>query len=98
MKIQATLKPFILEKNSSPQQFRQWIEQFKAFYQASKLDSLYTVSQQAFFRKFVSPDLISVLESKIGATTSIFEDINMPGSDSCIVVSVRLWNFKDGGS
>ena len=84
LKIQATLKPFVLEKTSSPQQFRQWIEQFKAFYQASKLDSLDTVSQQAFFRKSVSPELISVLESKIGATTPIFEDSNLPGSDSCV--------------
>ena len=84
LKVQATLKPFVLEKTSSPQQFRQWIEQFKAFYQASKLDSLDIVSQQAFFRKSVSPELISVLESKIGATTPIFEDSNLPGSDSCV--------------
>ena len=84
LKIQTTLKPFLLEKNCSPQQFRQWIAEFKAFYQASKLDSLDIVSQQAFFRKSVSPELISVLESKIGATTPIFEDSNLPGSDSCI--------------
>ena len=84
LKIQATLKPFLLEKNSSPQQFRQWIAEFKAFYAASKLESLDVKCQQAFFRKSVSPELISVLESKIGATTPIFEDSNLPGSDSCV--------------
>ncbi len=84
LKVQDTLKPFLITKDSSFQEFQQWIKQLKAFYQASKLDRVDIISQQAFFRKFVSPELISVLESQIGTTTPIFEDSNAPGTDSCI--------------
>ena len=84
LKVQDTLKPFLITKDSSFQQFQQWTKQLKAFYQASKLERLDIISQQAFFRKFVSPELISVLESQIGGTTPIFEDNNAPGTDSCV--------------
>ena len=55
---------------------------FKAFYSASNIGSLKTCAQHAFVRRSVDSDLMSVLETQITATTPIFDDENMPGTDS----------------
>ena len=83
-KVQDSLKPPLLNKDSSPTEFDSWKKAFRAFYSASRLEKLDIISQQAFFRQFISPELMSVLEAKIGTTTSIFDDANAPGTDSCL--------------
>ena len=77
-----SLRPPVLTKENSPQEFANWQKMFKAFYSASNIGSLKTCAQHAFVRRSVDSDLMSVLETQITATTPIFDDENMPGTDS----------------
>ena len=86
MKVQDSLKPFVLSKENSVLEFSQWKKEFRAFYSASKLEKLDIVGQQAFFRKYLESNLLSVLETKISTTTTIFDDENAPGTDSCFLI------------
>ena len=59
------------------------LEQFKAFFSASNLNKLTIAGQQAFFKKQLDSTLLAVLEPLITSTTPVFDDDNMPGTDSC---------------
>ena len=83
LKVQDSLKPFVLSKENSVLEFSQWKKQFRAFYAASHLEKLDIVGQQAFFRKYIESNLLSVLETKILTTTTVFNNENAPGTDSC---------------
>ena len=82
-KVQDSLKPYILSKENTPLEFTQWKLQFRAFYSASHLERIDVVGQQAFFRKYVESNLMSVLDTKITATTAIFDNELAPGTSSC---------------
>ena len=82
-KVQDSLKPYILSKENTPLEFTQWKLQFRAFYSASHLERIDIVGQQAFFRKYVESNLMSVLDTKITATTEIFDNDLAPGTSSC---------------
>ena len=82
-KVQDSLKPYILSKENTPLEFTQWKLQFRAFYSASHLERIDVVGQQAFFRKYVESNLMSVLDTKITATTEIFDNDLAPGTSSC---------------
>ena len=82
-KVQDSLKPYILSKENTPLEFTQWKLQFRAFYSASHLERIDVVGQQAFFRKYVESNLMSVLDTKITATTEIFDNELAPGTSSC---------------
>ena len=83
LKVQDSLKPFVLSKEHSVLEFSQWKKEFRAFYSASKLEKLDISGQQAFFRKYIESNLLSVLETKITRTTTVFDNDNAPGTDSC---------------
>ena len=83
LKVQDSLKPFVLSKENSVLEFSQWKKEFRAFYSASHLEKLDIVGQQAFFRKYIESNLLSVLETKISTTTTVFDNENAPGTDSC---------------
>ena len=83
LKVQDSLKPFVLSKEHSVLEFSQWKKEFRAFYSASKLEKLDISGQQAFFRKYIESNLLSVLETKITRTTTVFNNDNAPGTDSC---------------
>jgi hypothetical protein len=78
-----SLKPFILSKSHIPREFHAWKQQFKAFFSASNLNKVTVVGQQAFFKKQLDSTLLSVLDPLISTTTPVFDDENMPGTDSC---------------
>ena len=88
-KIQESLKPFILQKDHTPQDLYLWQKQYKAFHLASNLDRLNIFGQQSFFAKFIERSLMSVLDSRITATTPIFDDANLPAQDSCFSLLQR---------
>ena len=83
VKILDSLKPFILSKDHIPREFHAWKQQFKAFFSASNLNKLTVAGQQAFFKKHLDSTLMSVLDPLITSTTPVFDDENMPGTDSC---------------
>ena len=84
VKVLDSLKPFVLSKDHIPREFHVWKQQFKAFFSASNLNKLTVAGQQAFFKKQLDSTLMSVLEPLITSTTPVFEDVNMPGTDSCL--------------
>ena len=51
LKIQESLKPFVLQKDHTPRDLYLWQKQYKAFHLASKLGSLSIFGQQSFFFK-----------------------------------------------
>ena len=83
IKVQDSLRPFLLTKEHKPRELYSWQKQFRSFYSVSKLNELDTIGQQSFFFRFIDPSITSVLESKISTTTPIFDDPLRPGSDSC---------------
>ena len=83
VKVLDSLKPFVLSKDHIPREFHAWKQQFKAFFSASNLNKLTVAGQQAFFKKQLDSTLMSVLEPLITSTTPVFDDDNMPGTDSC---------------
>ena len=84
VKVLDSLKPFVLSKDHIPMEFHAWTQQFKAFFSASNLNKLTVAGQQAFFKKQLDSTLMSVLEPLITSTTPVFDDPNMPGTDSCL--------------
>ena len=84
VKVLDSLKPFILSKDHIPREFHAWKQQFKAFFSASNLNKLTVAGQQAFFKKQLDSTLLAVLEPLITSTTPVFDDANMPGTDSCL--------------
>ena len=83
IKVQDSLKPFVLSIENTPYEFLTWKKEFKAFYSASNLNQLSISGQQAFFKKHLDQSLLSVLDPLINSTTPIFDENNMPGLDSC---------------
>ena len=83
VKVLDSLKPFVLSKDHIPREFHAWKQQFKAFFSASNLNKLTVAGQQAFFKKQLDSTLLAVLEPLITSTTPVFDDDNMPGTDSC---------------
>ena len=80
----AELKPFQLEKMSSPGRFHEWKRRFESFFIASNLQKAPIVTQQAYFRQCISSQLANLLDSHISQDLSVYPDPNIAGDDSCI--------------
>ena len=78
------LKPFQLEKMSSPGRFHEWKRRFESFFIASNLQKAPIVTQQAYFRQCISSQLANLLDSHISQDLSVYPDPNIVGDDSCI--------------
>ena len=78
------LKPFQLEKMSSPGRFHEWKRRFESFFIASNLQKAPIVTQQAYFRQCISSQLANLLDSHISQDLSVYPDPNIAGDDSCI--------------
>ena len=69
------LKPgFTLSFDNTPSELKNWVLQFKAYYEASRLHQIGLEQQQAFMRKFVHPDVWTAIQNKIDMTTRIFSN------------------------
>ena len=42
--------------------------------------------------------LVTSAKPKVGNENNALNDQKIHNYDSCLLMSVRLWNFKDGGS
>ena len=81
------LKPFQLEKLSSPGRFCDWKRRFKSFFLASNLQHAPIETQIAYFRSCISPQLANLLDSKISENLSIYPDPNTPDdTSSCMTL------------
>ena len=70
------LKPsFQLSFDNSPSELRNWITQFKAYFEASNLWKLAIPQQQAFLCNALHPDIWTAIQSKIDITTRIFKNM-----------------------
>ena len=56
-KINDSLKPFKLNRDHNPIEFRAWCTQFRSFYTTSRLETLEIEEQQAYFRICLDPNL-----------------------------------------
>ena len=71
-KVNESLKPFKLAKEHTPVELRNWMRQFRSFFNTSNLETLSIEDQQAYFRICIDPALEEKLFPDIGATTPIF--------------------------
>ena len=78
IKIQESLKPFLLTRDHNPIEFRTWCLQFRSFYNASHLELLDVVDQQAYFRINIQPILADKVFDEADDNTPIF------GAYSCM--------------
>ena len=78
------LKPFQLEKMSTPGRFNEWKRRFESFFLASNLQKAAVVTQQAYFRQCISPQLANLLDSHISDDLSVYPDPDIEGNQSCI--------------
>ena len=80
----AALQPsFQLSFDNSPTEKAHWIEQFRSYYEASKLNQLDIPEQQAFLRQGVHPDVWTAISQQISPGTGIFHDPDDLEEDSC---------------
>ena len=86
VRVQDSLKPFVLTKEHSPLEFNQWASMFRAFYHSSHLERLENIGQIAFFKRFLGPSLTAILETKIDVTSPVFDDETRPGVESCFKI------------
>ena len=78
MKVNESLKPFKLTTDHNPIEFRSWCNQFKSFFNTSRLDLIQPADQQAYLRICIEPTLEARIAEKIDDQTEMF------GNNSCI--------------
>ena len=81
--IQALKPSFTLSFDSSPTELAAWIAQFKAYYEASKFETLPIPQQQAFMRHCLHPDVWTAIQQNITEETQVFKDPLHLDEDSC---------------
>ena len=82
----AELKPFQLEKNSSPGQFQEWKRRFISFFSGSGLKHAEISVQHSYFFECLSPQLAKLLDCHIDSELSIFPNPEIPNDTSCMGV------------
>ena len=81
--IQALKPSFILSFDNSPTELNIWSISFRSYFDASKLDTLPVVQQQAFLRQGLKPDVWSAIKHKINDHTPVFSNPLDLEEDSC---------------
>ena len=81
------LKPFTLEKSSTPGQFNEWKRRFESFFLSSNLGKAPVQVQQSYFRSCVSSQLANLLDSQISENLTVFPDPDTPeDTSSCMTL------------
>ena len=81
-------KPFILNRDHTPVELREWISRFTSYYNASHIEQLQLREQQAFFKSVIDPKLCAKLTDLIGAATPVF------GLNGCIGLLQQEFQLK----
>ena len=81
--IQALKPSFILSFDNTPTELNIWSISFRSYFDASKLDTLPVVQQQAFLRQGLKPDVWSAIKHKINDHTPVFSNPLDLEEDSC---------------
>ena len=84
---QLLLKPFELSLEHKPTELKQWIRQFRVFYDASSFSAAPISQQQGYMRTCVNEELQVLVFDKVDDNTQIFTD--SPTSLSCISLIER---------
>ena len=79
-KVNNTLKPPILTQENTPAELRAWIEQFRAFFNSSRLETVPVLEQQVYLKICLAPELLLLISSKINPSTTIF------GTNGCVQI------------
>ena len=78
------LKPsYSLSFDNTPMELSTWINCFKAYFEASRLNKLPLDQHQAFLRQYLSPNLWTAIKQHINIETRIFNDPLNPDEESC---------------
>ena len=78
------LKPsYSLSFDNTPMELSTWINCFKAYFEASRLNKLPLDQQQAFLRQYLSPNVWTAIKQHINIETRIFNDPLNPDEESC---------------
>ena len=78
------LKPsFELSFDNSPTELACWMDQFRAYFEASKLNQLDVQQQQAFLRQGIHADVWTAIQQRITIATPVFRNPNDLNEDSC---------------
>ena len=76
------LKPFVLEKSSTPREFNEWKRRFESYFLGSCLDKAPLKVQQSYFRSCISSQLGNLLDSQISDKLEIFPNPDTPDDNS----------------
>ena len=74
------LKPFTLDKFSTPGRFQDWKRRFKSFFLASNLDRAQIETQHAYLRNCISSQLSNLLDSQISEDLPVFVHATVSGT------------------
>ena len=81
------LKPYTLEKFSTPGRFQDWRRRFKSFFLSSNLHRAQIETQHAYFRNCISSQLSNLLDSQIAEDLPIYPDPQTPeDTSSCMTL------------
>ncbi len=78
MRVVQALSPDTLTKDSTPSELRLWIEAYRAYFLASKMDKITVEEQQAFWYRCLDNSLETTLRQRIDTKLRIF------GNNSCM--------------
>ena len=76
VKVQESLKPQRLMRDSTPVELSEFKRQYRSFHVASKLDQLEITEQQAFFLSCLDHIVATEIRLRIGGTTPVLGDDN----------------------
>ncbi|CAB4046332.1 Hypothetical predicted protein, partial [Paramuricea clavata] len=77
-RINDSLKPAILSKDSSPTELRHWIDAFKAYYSSNDMDEFNREERVSYFKILLDSDLKTRIMAKMTESTDVF------GEDGCL--------------
>ena len=87
------LKPEPISTESNPTELEDFLDKFKAFYNASNLQQTTIDTQQSFLRNCLAPDLATVIKTKIQrGVTPIFD--NDPNVETVFSVLQKEWQAR----
>ena len=88
------LRPFSLEKTSSPSRFSDWKTRFKSFFLASNLQYASNLVQQSYFRQSISVQLSNLLDSQISDDMGVYPDEDIQDDISCMSLLQTLMESR----
>ena len=84
MRVNEALKPDVLKRENTPEEFRSWTDKFKSYHNTSGMENLPIADRHSYLYSVISLDLETALRNKMDVDTPIFADPQNADLINCI--------------